>query len=756
MKHILTAAIFLNAWNLAISQQLDEKQYPADSSKVVEIQKVEVIGRKESSYKNTISFSGTKTGLALKETPQSIGYVTKELILDQGAITVNDVVKNISGVSQYSFYNDFSIRGFRVQGNKIVGGGNLINGMKAQTSFWKPMSLANIERVEIIKGPSSALFGNASPGGVINRVTKKPLLERRRSIAMGIGSFNTFNVYTDFTGPLDDKKTLLYRLNLGYETTDSFRDLQGSDNIIIAPSFSFLPTPKTRINVDLFYQNMNGKLDRAQSVFGDGDLYSTPINRSLSSANDYLKEKLFNTTISLSHSITENLSFNSTFLLSIYNEDLREHSQANAYVMKADGSTDYTKVLMRALLRKRDFRNNTLNTFLNYKLNTGDFKHNILLGYDYFNAKMLPSSSQMSAGGYLLKNGTSTPRFNPKNIKNYLLDKDGNPITNVPYFDLTKGNEGNAMKDISKYYFERSNLAPTEQYSHGFYIQEHIEYNFLKLLLSMRAEFFTDEYLNAKTQQVEKIQQSAFIPRVGLVAEVNKNINLYGTWVKGFEPQSASIQSDPLRGGPFDPEYSELFEVGTKTEWFNKRLNASVSLFNIKKFNTLYAAPTPQFPDRMEQIGEEVSKGIELDVAGFIAPYWSITTSYSYNDAKITKTKTGSERDFGKQRPNTPKHSGNIWTKYFFTKGLLKNIGVAMGYNFSTERFGQVARRENTIVYPSYSVFNAALFYKVNRTQLQVNVNNIFNKTYWVGGYDKLRSFPGTPRNINMVISYKF
>lgn len=224
------------------------------------LQTVEVIGRNERSYKNTNSFIGTKTETPLKDIPQSIGYVTKELVRDQGATTVNDVVKNISGVSPYTFYNDFSIRGFRTTGNR--NSGNLVNGMRAQTSLWKQQSLANIERVEVIKGPASALFGNAAPGGVINRVTKKPLPYNRNTVSTTVGSFNTLNTYADFTGPLDKKHTLLYRLNLGYEHTDSYRDLQENTNYIITPSFSFLPTHRTRFNVDVVYQRTDGKVDR--------------------------------------------------------------------------------------------------------------------------------------------------------------------------------------------------------------------------------------------------------------------------------------------------------------------------------------------------------------------------------------------------------------------------------------------------------------------------------------------------------------
>ena len=285
---------------------------------------VDVMGRREQSYKNSISFVGTKTATALKDVPQSIAYVTKELILDQGAITVNDVVRNMSGVNPYSFYNDFSIRGFRATGNR--NSGNLVNGMRTQTSLWRQSSLANIERVEVIKGPASALFGNAAPGGVINRVTKKPLDVARQSVTLTTGSFGTTRAYTDLTGPLNDKKTLLYRLNLGYENTDGFRYLQGLTSYIVAPSFTYRMSEQTQLNIDMTYVNHQGKLDRGVAVFGDGSLFSRPISATQSAANDYLRENSVNLSFALSHRLAQGLLFNSTYLFSSYDEDLLEHS----------------------------------------------------------------------------------------------------------------------------------------------------------------------------------------------------------------------------------------------------------------------------------------------------------------------------------------------------------------------------------------------------------------------------------------------
>lgn len=716
------------------------------------LQTVEVIGRNERSYKNTNSFIGTKTETPLKDIPQSIGYVTKELVRDQGATTVNEVVKNISGVNQYTFYNDFSIRGFRTTGNR--NSGNLVNGMRAQTSLWKQQSLANIERVEVIKGPASALFGNAAPGGVINRVTKKPLPYQRNTVSTTVGSFNTLNTYGDFTGPLDQKHTLLYRLNIGYEHTDSYRDLQENTNYIVAPSFSFLPTQRTRFNVDIVYQRTDGKVDRGQPIFGDGDLNSVPISRSLSATNDYLKENLVNITLGVTHKFTDNLSFNATYLNSSYDEDLREHNQANAYVKLADGTQSPSRILMQCLVRQRHFRNNSFNTYFNYNVSTGPVNHRILLGYDYFQMAQQAGSSAMTAGGYLLKDGTTTTAFKPANIAKYVLDKDGNPKTNVPYYDLTSNNN-NIERDYSKYIFVATALSPYLQYSHGIYLQEQMEVGPVKLLLGIRQEIFTD-VLNYKTNKETRTTQHAFIPRLGAVVAINKNLNVYGTWVKGFEPQSASVQGNPNTGGPFDPEYSQLLEAGLKGEWFDKRLSTTLSFFHLQKRNTLYNANDANNPELLEQVGEETSKGIELDVAGFILPNWSIVANYAYTHAAITKTATNSEKDFGMQRPNTPRNSFNIWSKYIIQTGVLRNFGFGLGFNAVTKRYGQVGRRENTIVYPGYGLLNAALYYRLRNLQVQLNLDNAMNKVYWVGGYDKLRSFPGAPRNIKATVTYKF
>ncbi|WP_455514387.1 TonB-dependent siderophore receptor [Porphyromonas sp.] len=712
---------------------------------------VDVLGRRAESYKNNLSFVGTKTATALKDVPQSIGYVTKELVLDQGATTVNDVVRNISGIHQYSFYNDFSIRGFRATGNR--NSGNLINGMRTQTSLWRQSSLANIERVEVIKGPSSALFGNAAPGGVINRVTKKPLEVQRRSLSLTTGSWHTLRAYSDFTGPLNNKKSLLYRLNLGYEDTDGFRDLQGLTSYIVAPSLTYRLSERTQLGMDLVYSASSGKLDRGLAIFGDGALDSRPINATQSAANDYLRERMTNLTFSLSHQLAPGLLFNSTYLYSTYDEDLLEHSQDNAFAKKADGSDDPSRVLMRVTQRLRSFRNNSFNNYLTWDTRTGALKHKLLLGYDLFSTDMLPSSSYIEAGGYLLKNGGTTKSYNAKKASDYLLDKDGNPRTNVPAFDLNT-NSGNQYQDVSKYLYESKTVKPTTQYAHGLYLQEQLGWQRLQLLLGLRYEWFTDVVKDAKGTE-QRTEQRAFTPRIGLVYSLLPSTNVYGTWLRGFEPQSVAVQSNPAAGGPFDPVESELWELGAKGEYLGGRLSVTAAAYHLTQRNTLYNAGITGQPDLMVPIGEERSRGLELDVAGQLTPYWSITASYGLNEAEITKAAAGT-KDLGLQRPSTPRHSGSLWSKFIVPRGLLRGFGFGLGVHGVSERLGQVGRRAYAISYPGYALVNAALYYKVRDLQLQLNLDNLLDKRYFISGYDKLRSFPGAPRSLKLSATYRF
>ena len=438
---------------------------------------------------------------------------------------------------------------------------------------------------------------------------------------------------------------------------------------------------------------------------------------------------------------------------SSYREDLLEHRTANQFAAIADGTRDPEKVGMRVFIRKRNWNNDNFNNYFNFDFETGVLSHKLLVGYDYFQQVLEPGGSQLQARGYLNADRTGTINlFNPDSAAAYALDDDGNPIPNVPHFDLTDPT-ANRLRDMSNYIFQTNLFPQSKLRSHGIYIQDEITLGKLKMLLGLRQDYFQDE-LNYKTDDEETVRQDAFIPRLGLVYTLSPNANLYGTYVEGYQPQTASVINDPNAGGPFDPLTSNLIEFGAKTNWLAGKLKATLAVYRLVQQGALYNANDPNNADLMVQLGEEEAKGVEIDLTGRILDNWSIVASYSYNDAVITES--NNEAEIGRQKPNAPKHTGNVWTKYVIEKGMLNGVGIGLGINFVTERFGSLVREAVPPLFPGYELVDAAIYYQVDKFQIQVNVNNIFDKTHWVGGYDYIRAFPGAPRNVMTTVSYTF
>ncbi|MXN93009.1 TonB-dependent siderophore receptor [Flavobacterium sp. Sd200] len=688
----------------------------------LQLQEVEIIGRKERSYKNTNSFTGTRTETALKDVPQSISYVTKEVIEDQQAFRVGDIVKNVSGASNYSYYSDdITLRGFRTSSS-------LINGMKRIIGEgWKQPILANIERVDIIKGPASALFANTDPGGTVNMVTKKPLDEDRRNINFAFGSYDTYRINADFTGPMDNSKTLLYRLNLAYQDAQSFRVLQGSEDIMVAPSFSFIPDDKTQVNFDFVYTRSNGRLDRGQPIFGataGTNLNSTPISFAIGKENDYLKETYIYFTTSVKRKITDNISLNASYMKFMAGEDLLEHRTSNRYAVDPEGNTLPTQMEMRTIVRKGKNYSDNVSLYLVSDFKTGPIEHKLLTGYDYLQNKTPVGNSNYGASGYI----------------------DGLP--NVPFFDLVNPNY--ALTDMSGYVNVSAQIPQTKYFVNGIYAQDQIKWGKIQMLLALRHENYVD-VANYNTPQSREIKQDALIPRIGLVYSVTDQINLYGTYTEGYQPQGSGIIGAPqIYGGPFDPLISSMYEAGAKAEFFNKRLSMNVALYNIEQNNILINANNPDNPDMLRQVGQQRSKGVELDAYGMILPNLSVSANFSYSEAKITESDDPDE--IGSLLPNAPKLQTGIWAKYNFTIPALSGVGIGAGVNHTGERNTQSA----ILKLPEYTLANVALYYTVGKLKLSFNLNNVFNKTHWVGGYDYVRLFPGTPRNYMLGMSYNF
>lgn len=713
-----------------------------------QLQDVEIMGRRETGYKNTSSFIGTKTETPIRYVPQSISYVTKELIHDQMAFMMMDVLKNISGVSQNSYTNNkYILRGFPSESKQT-----LINGLKAFTGERTADILPYVERIEVIKGPASALFANASPGGTVNTVTKKPLEESKKAINFATGSYNTIRIASDFTGPMNEAHTLLYRLNIAYQTAGSFRALQDKQTYVVAPSVSFLPNDKTRINFDLVYINDNGRNDRGEPSYspvnGVRDLYATPISLSLSRVNDYVKSQKILSTLTFQHNFSSNIAINISYLKGVLHEDLREHRTANRNAVDENGDPIPDLAEMRYNYRLTDNYSDNLTSYLTFKFKTGKVEHQLLAGYDFIqNADGLGNTTS-EARGYLSADGKSAiNNYDPSHKEKYLI-VDGRPVANVPSVDLH--NPDYSISDPNNYISQSVQDKLGKYHTNGIYIQDQLSWKKWRALLALRQEYYTD-IENYGKPETNKVNQQALLPRVGLVYIPTRVLSIYGTYVVGFQPQDASYIGDPSRyGGPFDPLESNMIEFGVKSSWLEDRLSATLAVYHIEQNNVLETANDPGNPDKLRQIGQVVGKGVELDVYGEVLPNLSVTANLAVNSTEITHSEDKSE--IGRQASNAPKTQGGFWGKYDFVKGSLKGLGIALGANFQTERESGAY----DVKLPGYYVANAGLYYTINKIRISATLDNLFNKTYWLGADSYTRLFPGAPRHFMVGVGYTF
>lgn len=754
-KVLLLSVLMVSMCGYAQKNQTKDSLLQANEDRVTELQTVEVMGRARKDYNSNYSFSASKIALKNMEITQAVSTVTKELFADRQAFRLGDVLKNVSGVSTVSFYNHYAIRGVTQSSSKRET--RLINGMRTTMVYYNQPLSSNIERVEVIKGPASLTFSNTDPGGSVNIITKKPLSEPRREISLTTGSFKTIRGVLDLTGPLDKKKQFLYRLNVGYENSGSFRDLQFKKAYLVSPSFSFVPNEKTSLNVELVYNNDRSRLDRGQPIFGRNgsvtDLNSTPISTAIGATNDYYNNEQITLMGSFVHRFTDKISLNLAYLRDSWIEDAYEHRTSNFFAVDKQGQDVRTMVQMQVLKYIQKLYTDNINAYFNTNFNLGPVKNKMVFGYDFIRFEVAKDSEENAARGFVGADGkTIINTYDPTRATDYsFITMNGieMPKPNVPHFDIVK--PVYAIGESSNYTFTRLNSFPSVSYvTHGAYLQNQMEWNKFIFNFGLRQEWYID-YQNYKENNEKITEQKKLLKRFGLMYKALENLNVYGSYVEGYMPQTDARVSNPNAGGPFKPLTSDMIEFGIKSEWLKNRLKVNLAYFNITQRNILMNANDKVNLDLLTQRGKQRNSGFEVDVIGKITPEWQLNMAYSYIDAKILEDEKSILK--GQRKENTPKHSFSLWNRYDFTEGILKDFGIGAGFNYVGDK---IAWYDRNLIIPEYTLVDLAAYYKINNVQLAVNVNNVFNKKYWLGAINYTRLYPGTPSNIMLNVRYNF
>ncbi len=671
---------------------------------------VEITGSTAHAYKSDYSFLGTKTQTALKDIPQAISTITKELIEDKMDVRLKDAVEDAAGVNMYSGYDEYAIRGFRADN------AHLINGLRAYNTTLTSPFLANIERVEVLKGPAAVLYGNGDPGGTINMVTKKPLSTNQYGLNFYTGSWGTYRAMGDVTGPISKDKKLLYRFNAGYENAGSFRNQYFAKSFQLAPSISYIPNERVQLNADFSLSHTNTIADRGQPGFlNDNSLLSTPINLSITQPGDYLKETDLTSILSFAYKLNRHITFNSAVLSHLTWQKLSEH-----------GFEDYItpdSVYLTYNARTFNTVTTTVSNNLAFNFNTGSLAHHLIVGYDYIKSHITLNQSTGETDNF----------------------PDGSGI--VGTFSLK--NPQYFARPVSTYDTEAADDAadaPEAYKTQGAYVQEQVNYKNWQLLLGLRKEFYAKA---GETDTSATSHENVWLPRIGLLYKPIEGLSLYATYNKGFDPFEASIVSQVFNA-PFKPIFSEVYEAGAKATLLKNKLYATLAVYQLTLKNVAVNANDPANPDLYVQNGREQATGFETEVNGNILPQLSVSVSFSHNIAKVLDSPV--KDDIGKIKENAPKNASTSWVKYTFAKGMVKGAFLSLGHSQQSVR--------NTLTegltLPSFFVVNGGAGYTYKRMKIALNVNNIFNTTYWVGGYNYINKWPGAPRNVTLNVGYSF
>lgn len=660
-----------------------------------ELQAIEVIGTSGDKPFAETSFATTKTQTHILDIPQSVSSVNKEVIREHNLMRLNDIAPYVAGMNEFSVYDDLTIRGFRNQDDRRV------NGMRTYNSFWTQSSIPHLERVEVIKGAAAATFGDSSPGGVINMVTKKPLQETQRELQMTLGSHDQRYLAADLTGSVNEDQTVLYRLNMAGEESDSFRNQISSEAKTVAPSLSFLPSDGTRINLDLVYTDQDTLADRGQpGILGSNILGTVPVELSLSQPGDRLDFEALTATISLEQELNQDWSLVLAYMHSSYDEKMIEH--------RVGGYESESVMKLRYNNRDRDAEVNTTSLYVTGLFETGELEHKLLVGTDYVHRDYdIINRSSRDAGTFDLLN---------------------------PVYEY---------RDTDSYTLSTSEWGASQQ-TQAIYLQDQILFEDWEVLVGLRYDDFSQKGYDDDLK-TDKQSDGQLSPRAGLVYKLDEDTSVYGAWVTGFEPQDPDSNFEEY-GGPFDPSESELLEIGYKQQLMEGDLLVTAALYQLTQTNVVVSANDLNNPDLLVQRGEERSRGIELEANGQLTPDLSVIANYAWTDAEVSKDTDPA--NVGKKKENAPEHSATLWGRYRVNSQWA--VGAGLSYVGERHTF------QEGLKLPDYTVYNAGLYYTAKNLEVSLVGKNLTDKTHWTGGYNYTRVFPGDPRTFSLNMNYNF
>lgn len=659
-------------------------------NEVVVVSGAKKFAKKQSEYVSRLPISNL-------ENPQVYTVVPKELFQEQIAVDFRSALTTAPGLSNIvqslgSGGVGLSIRMRGFSGASAAG--SIRNGMNTN---WVTMSdPVNLESIEVIKGPSATLFGSAltTYGGLVNRVTKKPFETTKGEVSYTTGSWALSRATIDFNTPLNDDKTMLFRINAAVDNQKTWQDYGKSNTVVIAPSFTYKITDRLKLDFDAELY----KGSRNATYIGLGNP-GPATAKSLNDLNFDFKKSY------TSDDLQSEAKNTNAFVRATYQLSDQWVSQTNFSNAFTDNKANYLFVLINSdtnLQRRIMNINSTFKTsqiqqnFIG-NFNIGSIKNRLLVGLDY--TYISTNDNRWTIGNYDSAAGATTPTINGNNAF-INIEKYKQLIANMAA-PSTVGNRD--LRTTSAYVSDVVNITDA--------------------LIAM-GSIRWDHYEN----KIANFNQNAFSPKLGLIYQIIKDkISVFGNYMNGFSNVApGTTAANPTETTDFKPEQANQLEGGIKIELLGGKLNGTLSYYDIQVKDKVRVDPTNSLYSIQD--GTQRSKGFEADLIANPFRGFHIIMGYGYNDSKYTKATTNQ----GNRPYSTPANVANLWMSYKILEGKAKGLGFGFGGNTQSDSY---INDTNTFTVNGYTLLDASVFYENPKFRLGLKLNNITNKEYWSADY---------------------
>lgn len=671
-------------------------------------------------YVATRSASGSKTDSALIEIPQTINVVTRDQVQAQGAQNIVEAVRYTPGV--VASFGDSDSRNDVLQSRGYYLRYNL-NGSRLPYGAYSAAMLRiepyGLERIETIKGPASVLYGQSTPGGLANLVSKQPTFEPLREVQLQTGSNDRAQGGLDLSGPLDEGGTLAYRLTGLIRDTGGDVDHGYDKRTFVAPALTWQPNEDTRLTLLSHYQEDDTLSDYVPLPAG-ASLHSGPNGRL--PRDRYLGEPRFDgyerTQSSLGYLFEHRIDDVWSLRQTLQSNHVEVDTFASpGYLLSADG-----RQLSRVATHgEGEARSLTVDTTAQAEFATGRVGHTVLIGLDYLD---LTDAYRFASAPYSTPLDVYAPRY-------------GQAVpTLIPRIDYDQHREQT-----------------------GLYLQDQIRLERWVLTLGARQDWVstrTETGLAAHTKASQREDKPT--GRIGLAYLFDNGLAPYASYSTSFEP----LDGTDFSGQPFKPMTGEQYEVGLKYQPPGGESFVTLSAFQLTQENVTTPDPDPTHVGFSVQTGESRVRGLELEAKASLHRRLDLLASYAYMDSKVTRANAaaGGSSLEGNEIPQVPAHQASLWLDYRLDEGPLRGAGAGFGARYMSKVYGDAA---NTLEMPGRTLFDATLHYDLGQAaseldgaELRLSANNLLDKRYVGFCQNALQCYYGQGRTLLATLSYRW